>query len=179
MDRDPADKELLDLMLGYQVFIEYLAGPRVTEDNFDQVVEQGEVLTGQPEVRTRACYLRRISLLGVEVTPTEEHKNYDFISWGAVLRIWGPDRPELEEAEREAAEQNQQQDTEDTAPSPDRQEVMALLANAETPSEAAVAKAAADGWLLTHPSDGDVRMAREQLEDRFPEDTDPEEASPT
>lgn len=51
---------------------------------------------------------------------------------------------------------------------------MNLLADAETPSEAADAKAAADGWLLTHPSDGDVRMAREQLEDRFPDDQDSE-----
>ena len=178
MDRDPADKNLLYLMLGHQVFIEYLAGPRVTEDNFDQVVKQGETLAG-PEARTRAYYLRGISSQGIEVTPTEEHKNYVFISWGAVLRIWGPDRLELEYAEREAMEQNQQHDTEDTAPQPDRQEAMDLLANAETLSEAAAAKVAADCWLLIHPSDGDVRMAREQLEDRFPDDTDPEEASLT
>ena len=178
MDGNPADKNLLYLMLGHQVFIEYLAGPRVTEDNFDQIVEQGEALTGQSEARTRAYYLRGISSQGIEVTATEERKNYVFISWGAVLRIWGPDRLELEQAEREAMGQDQQA-TEDIAVLPDRHEVMDLLANAETPSEAADAKVAADGWLQVNPSDGDVRMAREQLEDHFPEDTDTEEASPT
>jgi len=177
MDTDPADRPLVYLMIGYQVIIEYLAGPRVTEDNWDQVVKEDEVLTGQPEARTATFWLRAYNNFGIEVTPTDEPKDHIFIPWGAVLRIWGPDRPELEQAEREAMQQEQPEGSEETALSPDRQEVMDVLANAETPSEAADAKAAADGWLLTHPSDGDVRMAREQLEARFPDDA--EETSPT
>lgn len=169
MDRDPADVSLVDLMLGDKVIIEYLAGPMTTDDNFDQVVDESEVLTGQPVARTAAFWLRAYNDFGIEVTPTEERKDYIFIPWGAVLGIWGPDRPELEQLEREAVQQNQLEDSEQATPSPDRQEVMDLLANAETPSEAADAKAAADEWLLTNLSDGDVRMAREQLEARFPE----------
>lgn len=179
MDRDPAERTLVDLMVGYQVIVEHMAGPKLTDDNVDKVVGEGEVLASQPEARTATFWLRAYNNFGIEVTPTEEYSNHIFLPWGAVLKIHGQDRLELEQAEREAMGQNQQRDTEDIASSPDRQEAMDLLANAETPSEAAEAKAAADGWLLTHPSDGDVRMAREQLEDHFPEDPDPEEASPT
>ena len=179
MDRDPAERTLVDLMVGYQVVVEYMAGPKLTDDNFDKVISESEVLASQPEARTAAFWLTAYNNFGIEVTPTEEYSNQIFLPWGAVLKIHGQDRLELEHAEREAMSQDQQQGTEDIALSPDRQEAMDLLANAKTPSEAADAKAAADGWLLTHPSDGDVRMAREQLEDRFPDDTDSEEASPT
>jgi hypothetical protein len=41
MDGDPADVSLIDLMLGDKVVIEYLAGPMTTDDNFDQVVDEG------------------------------------------------------------------------------------------------------------------------------------------
>ncbi len=46
-----------------------------------------------------------------------------------------------------------------------RQEVMDLLASAATPTEVAVARAAADSYLAFDPSDGDVRMARDRLPD--------------
>ena len=44
-----------------------------------------------------------------------------------------------------------------------RQEVMELLAGAGTPTEIAVARAAADSYLASDPSDGDVRAARDRL----------------
>jgi hypothetical protein len=150
--------------LGRWVVMEYWAGPEFDYDDEDKVVQ------GRPEARTAAVYLEWVGPWGVEVRRLEDDP-VSFFPWSAVIRIEGPTR---EEMEREQAEQPEQ-----AASSPDRQEVMDLLTNAETPSEAADAKAAADGWLLTHPSDGDVRMAREQLEARFPEGTDPEEASPT
>jgi hypothetical protein len=87
-----------------------MAGPSVTDDNFGQVVEAGEVLTGQSEARTRAVYLQMYSNFGIEVTPTEERKDYIFIPWGSVLRIWGQDRPELEQAEREAMQREQSEE---------------------------------------------------------------------
>jgi hypothetical protein len=150
----------------------------IPDDAFDRVVkEDDEVLTGQPEARTAAFWLRAYDDFGIEVTPTEEREDYIFIPWGAVLRIYGQDRPKLEQAEREAVQQDRPEDSEEAALSPDRQVLMDLLARAETPSEAADAKAAADGWSVANPSDGDVRMAREQLENRFPDDA--EEANPT
>ena len=42
---------------------------------------------------------------------------------------------------------------------------MDRLANAQTTTEVAVAKGAADAWLAANPSDGDVRMALDQLPD--------------
>ncbi len=44
-----------------------------------------------------------------------------------------------------------------------RREVMDLLAGAATPTEVAVARAAADSYLASDPSDGDVRAARDHL----------------
>lgn len=44
-----------------------------------------------------------------------------------------------------------------------RREVMDLLAGAATQTEVAVARAAADSYLASDPSDGDVRMARDRL----------------
>jgi hypothetical protein len=40
---------------------------------------------------------------------------------------------------------------------------MDLMAGAGTPTEVAVARAAADSYLASDPSDGDVRMARDRL----------------
>ncbi len=58
--------------------------------------------------------------------------------------------------------------TEEAGPPRDRQKLMERLVNARTPTEVAIARAAADSWLATHPSDGDVRMARDQLPDLYP-----------
>ena len=44
-----------------------------------------------------------------------------------------------------------------------RREVMDLLVGAGTATEVAVARAAADSYLASDPSDGDVRMARDRL----------------
>jgi hypothetical protein len=105
MDKDPEDRHLVDLMLGCKVVVEYLAGPMIPEDKFDPVVKEGEVLTGQPEARTRACWLRGYNNFGIEVTPTIEQENCIFISWSAVLRLWGQDWPKLEQAHREFMQQ--------------------------------------------------------------------------
>lgn len=68
-----------------------------------------------------------------------------------------------EEPQREQAEQ-----TEEAASSHRRQELMDLMASAGTPTEVAVARAAADSWLASNPSDGDVRAARDRLADVYP-----------
>jgi hypothetical protein len=56
---------------------------------------------------------------------------------------------------------------------------MDRLADAQTPSELASARVAADDWLAANPGDGDVRLAREQLGAEPEEDLDLEEGSPT
>ena len=52
---------------------------------------------------------------------------------------------------------------EEAAPLIDRQELMDLLTKAGTPIEVAVARGAADSYLASNPSDGDVRAARDHL----------------
>jgi len=48
------------------------------------------------------------------------------------------------------------------------------------PAEVANARAAADSWLAANPGDGGVRLARERLQEAYPEeDLDLEEGSPT
>ncbi len=61
-------------------------------------------------------------------------------------------------------EQEQPAQTE-TAPSIDRQELMDLMVKARTPAEVTIARAAADSYLASAPSDGDVRVARDHLPD--------------
>jgi hypothetical protein len=43
--------------------------------------------------------------------------------------------------------------------------LMDRLAKAQTATEVAVARGAADAWLAANPSDGDVRMALDRLPD--------------
>ena len=176
MNHNPEQRGLIDLMLGHQVAIKYVSGPDITEENVDRVVEEGQVLKGQPETRTAAFYLRAYSNFGIEVTKRPERGNEIFMPWGAVLAIWGPSREDLEQNARGAVERPEP--TEEGSLPQDRQELMNLMGSARTPSEIANARAAADSWLATHPSDGDVRLAREQLGSAYPEE-DLEEGSPT
>ncbi len=178
MDPNPEQRDLVDLMLGHQVAIKYLSGPDITEDNVDQIVEEGRVLKGQPEARTAAFYLRGCSQFGVEVSKTAQRGNEIFIPWGAVLAIWGPSREELERNARAHTDRDQPERTEEGDLPRDRRELMDQLGDARTPSEIAEAKVAADNWLAAHPSDGDVRLARERLQAEYPEE-DLEEGSPT
>ena len=62
----------------------------------------------------------------------------------------------------------------------DRQELMDRFANARNSAEVADARAAADSWLAANPGDGDVCLARERLQEAYPEeDLELEEGSPT
>ena len=60
----------------------------------------------------------------------------------------------------------------------ERRELLDRLDDAQTPSEVASARAAADSWLVDHPDDVDVRQARERLSPTEGEE-DLEEGSPT
>ncbi len=177
MNENPQRRNLVDLMLGHQVAVKYVSGPDITEDNVDQIVGEGQVIKGPPEARTAAFYLREYSNFGIEVSKTAELGNEIFIPWGAVLAIWGSSREDLERTAGEATNEEQPERTEEAGPPRDRRELMNRLGSARTPSEVASAKTAADNWLAAHPSDGDVRLARERLRGGYLEE-DLEEGSP-
>lgn len=164
-------------MLGRQVAIKYVSGPDITDDNVDRVVEEGRILEGQPEARTATFYLKAYSDFGIEVTREAGPGNDIFIPWGAVLAIWGPSRESLEEETTEPREQPRR--IEEGGPVEDRQKLMERLSTARTPSEVTNARAAADSWLAAHPGDGDVRLARERLQQSAYREEDLEEGSPT
>jgi hypothetical protein len=135
-----------------------------------EVTPHGAIVTGPPETRVGAYLLEAVDDRGIEAfIPDPDERRTIFVPWNSVLLVRGPSREELEQAEQ----------TEEGSPPRERQELMDQLASAQTSSEIADAKAAADSWLATHPSDGDVRAAREQLETRSPDDVDLEEGSPT
>ncbi len=167
MDRQHGSAEL-DRWLGKLVFIRYMGSSDPSEEDLKQMGEvPSRMLTGPLKVVQHFALLETYDQFGIKVRfPVGVRRSF-FLPWGAVLYVF----PSPEQGQ--PPDQDQQEDTEETAPSPDRQELMGLLANAETQSQVAVAKAAADSYLATHPSDGDVRMAREQLEARFPEEADP------
>jgi hypothetical protein len=57
------------------VAIKYISGPDIIDENVDQVIEEGQVLKGQPEARTAAFYLRAYSTFGIEVAKRVEGGN--------------------------------------------------------------------------------------------------------
>ncbi len=178
MSQDPEKRGLISLMLGQQVAIKYLSGPDITDENVEQVVEEGQVLKGELEARTATFYLRAYSDLGIEVSREAESSSSEiFLPWSAVLAIWGPSRESLEQHATKNTVRERSRRAEGSVLR-NRQELMNQLVDARTPSEVASARAAADSWLATHPGDGDVRLAREHLRSAYPEE-DLEEGSPT
>lgn len=108
----PSERSLVSLMLGSEVVIEYLAGPGMgLEDGYERL-ESGEVLRAQPEARTALAWLDGYSTYGVEVSFGDERKDEKFIAWGAVLRLYGYSREQLESAARQDAEEQGNHDDE-------------------------------------------------------------------
>jgi hypothetical protein len=77
------EKSALEEWLGYWVFITYMSGP-----NLDQN-EPTKLVTGQPEAITASFFLENYGPLGIEVTRSAETPTI-FMSWGAVMYIQGP-----------------------------------------------------------------------------------------
>jgi hypothetical protein len=125
-----------------------------------EITPHGEMVAGPAESRVGTYRLEAIDDKGIEASSLNpDESSTTFVPWHSVLLIQGPSREELD---REQPEQ-----TEEAAPAR-RQELMDLMASAGTPTQAAVARAAADSWLADHPSDGDVRAARDRLPDAYP-----------
>lgn len=116
MNRNPEARNLPELMLGHQVFVEYLKGPDITPDRLDRVVEEGGILKGQPEARTAAFYLHGVSPYGIEVTREPEGEPERFIPWGAVLGIYGWPREELLEDAQQGLQGARSERTDENGP---------------------------------------------------------------
>ena len=86
MERDSrteTDKPVLEEWLGYWVFVTYMSGP-----NLDQN-EPTKLVRGQPEAITASFFLEDYGPLGIEVKRSAETPTI-FMSWGAVMFIQGP-----------------------------------------------------------------------------------------
>jgi hypothetical protein len=126
-----------------------------------EISPHGEMVVGPAESRVGTYRLEAIENGGIEARPLDPAgRRAIFVPWHSVLLIQGPSREELE--------RDQTEQVEEATPSHRRQELMDLLASAGSPTQVAVAKAAADSWLAGNPSDGDVRAARDRLPDVYP-----------
>ncbi len=149
MDREPGIRgSVLQRWLGKRVELHHAASSA-------EVTTHG-VVAGPPESRIGVYVLEAVNDMGIEASaPDTDNGTMIYVPWNSVLLIQGP---LLEDPYRDL-------ETEDTQPHDRRQELMDRLANAQTTTEVAVAKGAADAWLAANPSDGDVRMALDQLPD--------------
>ena len=171
---------LVEAWLGDTVLVEYMSGHR-PENSARRGVEAGGDTMAEAPLRVKPGWfvLENYKRFGIEVRPGEASEP-QFLSWGAVLRIAGVEGEFSEDPEEDLQKREQVERMEESGTLRERQEVMNQLANARTPAEAANARAAADSWLAANPGDGDVRLARERLQEAYPEeDLDLEEGNPT
>ena len=171
---------LVEAWLGGTVLVEYVSGQRPEHGARRMIDTGGDTMAEVPlMVKTARFVLENYNRFGIEVR-TGEASEPQFLSWGAVLRIAGVEGEVSEDPEEDLQKSEQVERMEESGTLRERQEVMNQLANARTPAEAANARAAADSWLAANPGDGDVRLARERLQEAYPEeDLDLEEGSPT
>ena len=89
-------------------------GRAIENDAALERVQAGEVLKGLSEARTQRFFLHSYSRYGIDVRSESDSKDDRFISWGAILSIWGPSREELIRGHREAMQR--QEDSEGSEP---------------------------------------------------------------
>jgi hypothetical protein len=148
MDRGPGIRgSVLQRWLGKRVELHHAASSA-------EVTAKGEV-TGPAETRIGVYVLEAVSDMGIEASvPDTDDGTMIYVPWNSVLLIQGP-IPENSNRDPETEEA--------TPPHGRRRELMDRLAKAQTATEVAVARGAADAWLAANPSDGDVRMALDRL----------------
>ena len=166
MDRG-RDWSLVDEWLGQVVYIQYMGAKPLNKGEIANLADDPEgLLHGPPQAIVDYVFLERYDQFGIEVRDRGEEGVRHFLPWGAVLNIQPLEEAGPERAAQERANQVEDEQAEAAAPLHDRrQELMDRLANAQTTTEVAVARGAADAWLAANPSDGDVRMALDRLPD--------------
>lgn len=112
MERSPADMHFVELLLGTQALVEYLAGPSIESDEDQKKLEEGGYISSQPEARTRLLWLTGYSEFGIEALSELEGGTEVFLSWNSVLRMYGHSRKELEQFQNERRTATQQEDSE-------------------------------------------------------------------
>ncbi len=100
----------VELLLGTQVLVEYLAGPSIESDEDQKKLEEGGYVSSQPEARTRLLWLMGYSQFGIEAISEPESGTEVFLSWNSVLRMYGHSRAELEQFQNESRNASQQED---------------------------------------------------------------------
>ena len=176
MDRGDERPVLVESWLGNTVFVEYLGGEPLEGEVLRKILAEDSTADAPQRVKTSFLVLENYNQHGIEVRFRGDAEPH-FLPWGAILRMAeaeGGSMEGSEEAPRERAEK-----TQEDGPPRDRGELMDRLAGAQTPSELASARAAADDWLTANPGDGDVRLARERLGAEPEEDLELEEGNPT
>ena len=163
------DRTLLDAWLGKTVFVQYTGADAPSDEQLEELTEDPDtMLASPPRTVTRFLILEGYDWFGIVVRSRSEEDVPFLLPWGAVLYMQAIEEAEEagpEPAVHERGEQFEDEQAEEAAPRPDRQELMDRLANAQTSTEVAVARGAADAWLAASPSDGDVRMALDRLSD--------------
>lgn len=112
MERSPADLHFVELLLGTQVLVEYLAGPSIENEEDEKKLEEGGYLSSQPEARTRLLWIMGYSQFGIEATSELEGGTEVFLSWSSVLRMYGHSREQLEQFHSESQTASQREDLE-------------------------------------------------------------------
>lgn len=89
-------KTVLSEWLGYWVFITYMSGPTLDQN------EPAKSVKGQPEAMTASFLLENYGPLGIEVRRNTEIPTI-FMSWGAVMYIQGPPPEVREQIDKEVS----------------------------------------------------------------------------
>ena len=169
------DRPLIDQWMGRKVYLQYMGTANAQEKVMEELGNSPGSMSSFSPLQVVSGYLwfERYDQFGIEFRdhpdPNAEDAYRFFVSWGAVLTILGPQEREKvgpEPAVQGQTEQVEGGQTEEAVPPHGRRrELMDRLANAQTATEVAVARGAADAWLAANPSDGDVRMALDRLPD--------------
>ncbi|MDQ3238862.1 MAG: hypothetical protein M3Q54_15200 [Actinomycetota bacterium] len=89
-------KTVLSDWVGYWVFITYMSGPNLDQD------EPSKPVKGEPEAMTASFLLENYGPLGIEVRRNTEIPTI-FMSWGAVMYIQGPPPEVREQIDKEVS----------------------------------------------------------------------------
>lgn len=176
MDRGDERPLLVETWLGNTVFVEYVGGQPLEGEVLRRIAAEDSTADTPQRVKTSFLVLENYNRYGIEVRFRGDAEPH-FLPWGAILRMAEAEGASPEGSEEAPSERTERMQGE--VPPRDREELMDRLADAQTPSELASARTAADDWLTANPGDGDVRLARERLGAEPEEDLELEEGSPT
>jgi hypothetical protein len=141
---DPGQRPLPSLMVGSDIVLETMVGPRLPDE-----LEGNDEVTGTLEARTRVAYLQAYSDIGIEVSKDPVDDFPTFIPWSAVLAMYGRSKEELVQWAREDVQEA-------------RDRLLERLRSPQ-PEDRANLSQDADDYLHHNPHDVEIRRAQEAL----------------